>query len=161
GLRVGRRIVVQCLGLVGYAMGASRTLGDTLERLGRYSRIVCEEVECRLTAAAESVTMVLHDHGTVAAAARPRVDARLAAGAALCRKLTAHGIVPTTVDLPYPCPPRLNEHRRSFGPALLRFGGRNAALVFSVTDLARAVRTGDETLAGHLDRLAAIMLTEL
>jgi len=161
GLRLGRRVSVRRIGLVGYAMTASRTLGDALECLSRYYRILREGVDCRIEHEANDATIVLHDHATIGWGIRQQIDARLATILAVCRQLTCHKIAPRAVAFPYGSPPRLDEHRRAFGRAILRFTSPDAALTLAATDLARPIRTADDTLAGYLERLAGDVLAEL
>src|SRR6185369_6644000 len=161
GLRLGRHVAARRLGLVGYVMAMSRNLGDALDRLSRYYAILREGVECRIDRGVESVTITLRDRSDVDTTARQQVDARLAGLIAVCRELTGHGIVPEAVDVPYDRPAHVVEHRRTFGPALLRFNRPQPALILSTTSLAHSLPTVDGTLFRYLQRLADDVLADL
>jgi AraC-like DNA-binding protein len=158
GLRLGRRVTVRGLGLVGYLLATSRTLGDALDRLGRYCWILRDGVECRVDRSAGTVSIAFHDHAAIEWAARPQADARLAGLLCVCRRLTGEGIVPRAVDFPYERPARIDEHRKAFGTDRLRFARAHAALILSDADAARPVRSADDTLAGYLELLATDLL---
>jgi hypothetical protein len=137
GLRLGRRITVRSLGLVGYVLATSRTLGDALDRFSRYCRILHDGIECHIDRSAGTVRIVFHDHAMVDWAARPQADVRLAGLLHVCRRLTGKRIVPRAVDFPYGRPARIGEHRRTFGTDRLRFARAYAALTLSGADVAR------------------------
>jgi AraC-like DNA-binding protein len=161
GLRLGRHATVRDLGLVGYVMGASATLGQALDRLGRYYGILREGVECRMERRGAGAAIVLHAAALDASSVRQEVDARIAAILTICRELVGQRIVPGTVDLPYGQVHGLGEHRRMFGSARFRFDQSYGALQFGSGDLARAIRTADGTLARYLERLAVDMRGDL
>jgi AraC-like DNA-binding protein len=158
GLRLGRRITVRSLGLVGYVLATSRTLGDALDRLSRYCAILRDGVECQLERSAGTTSVTFHDHAPVDFAARAQADARLAGLLRVCRRLTRERIVPRAVDFPYDRPARIGEHRKTFGTDRMRFARSHAGLTFCAADVARPVRSADDTLAGYLDLLAADLL---
>jgi AraC-like DNA-binding protein len=101
---------------------------------------------------------VFRDHATVDWAARSQADARLAGLLRVCRRLTGEKIVPRAVDFPYGRPARIGEHRKTFGTDRLRFARSQAALTLRGADVARPVRTADDTLAGYLEILATDLL---
>lgn len=161
GLRLAKRIEVRSLGLVGYAMTFSRTLGDALDVLGRYHRIIREGVDCRIERDAEGATIVFSDPDTSGAVLRQQIDARLAGVLAACRQITGRRIVPKTVAFPYRRPRRLDAHRCIFATPRLRFGESCASLTLWAADLGHQLPAADETLAGYMERLAAEALREL
>jgi AraC-like DNA-binding protein len=161
GLRLGRQIRVHCLGLVGYAMASSRSLGEALDRLTRYSRILRDDLQCRFERGMRTATIVLHDRARPGETVPQQADARLAALLAFCRELTGRHIVPSTVDLPHVRPRNTAGYRRTFGSAELRFERPTAALSLHALDLEHPIASADGTLAGYLDRLASDMLSEL
>jgi len=161
GLRLGRRITVRSLGLVGYVLATSRTLGDALDRFSRYCRILRDGVECHIDRSPGTTRIVFHDHAMVDWAARPQADARLAGLLRVCRRLTGATIVPRAVDFPYERPARIGEHRRTFGTDRVRFARPHAGLTLSGADVARPVRSADDTLAGYLEPLAMDLLAKM
>jgi AraC-like DNA-binding protein len=161
GLRLGQRLTIRSLGIVGYAMATRATLGDALDCLSHYYGLLREGIDCRVERDVEQTTIVLHDRDMVGWAVRQQIDTRLAAVLMLCRQLTDQDVVPSAVEFPYRRPQELDEHRRTFGIAELRFERSEAALILPTTDLVRPIGSADDTLGGYLDRLATDMLTEL
>jgi AraC-like DNA-binding protein len=161
GLRVGRRIDVRSLGLVGYIAASSRTLGDALERVSRYYRLLHEGVDCRIERDDGHASIQLDDQAARPSSPRHEVDVRLAGLLAGCRQITKRRIVPDRVSFPYPRPRRLDHHRRTFGTGRLYFDQPRAAVVLPASALAHAVSSGDDTLAFYLERLAAEALAGL
>lgn len=161
GLRIGRRIDVRSLGLVGYVAASSRTLGDALERVSRYYRLLHEGVDCRIEHEDGQTTIQLHDRTAQPTSPRHEVDVRLAALLTGCRQLTHRSIVPDGVSFPYPRPRRLEPYRRTFRTGRLYFDQPRASVVLPSSALGHAVPSADETLAFYLERLAADALTKL
>jgi AraC-like DNA-binding protein len=154
GLRVGRRIDVRSLGLVGYIAASSRTLGDALDRVSRYYRLLHEGVDCRIERGDGRTTILLHDQVARHASPRHEVDVRLAALLAGCREITKRDIVPDGVSFPYPRPRRIEQYRRTFRTGRLYFDQPRAAVVLPTSALGHSVWSADDTLAFYLERLA-------
>ena len=161
GFELARRIDLTSLGLVGYGMKFSRTLGDALGVLGRYYRILREGIECRIERDAAGATVVFSEPETAGERGRQEVDARLAGLLMACRQVTGRRIVPAAVAFPYRQPSGIDEHRRTFGTRHLRFAEPHASLTVRTVDLVRPLPAADDTLAAYLDRLAADTLRQL
>lgn len=161
GLRVGRRIDVRSLGLVGYLAASSRTLGDALDRVSRYYPLLHEGVDCRLERDARTTAILLDDRDAPHARARHEVDVRLAALLHGCRRITKRNIVPDEVWFPYPRPRRIDQYRRTFRTGRLYFDRAHAAVVLPNAALAHPLSSADDTLAFYLERVAADALTGL
>jgi AraC-like DNA-binding protein len=159
GLRLGADIRVRELGLVGYTMAVSRTVGAALHRLARYDRILSEALVVDLEVEGETTWARLDVHAALHAFP-PAADARLAALLSAAREIAAAPIVPVCVQFPYRRPEDVREHERFFR-APLEFGAPTTALLLRNEDLARAVVCGDDTLVGYLDRLAQQTLSAL
>ena len=159
GLSFGRAIEIRHLGLVGYAMYYSATLGDALRRLVRYCRIINEAVQCDLRSERGAVHIVIDGHPLLDALRHP-IDARLAAVLASSRKITESPIVPLEVRFPYRPPANLDTYA-SFFRAPLRFNQSDALIVLDPEVLALPIKAGDSTLSGYLDRLADEALDSL
>jgi len=159
GLRYGAEIRLRELGLVGYTMAFSRTVGAALTRLTRYDRIVSETLSVTLDPR-DDATWIRVDVEPELRAFRPAADFRLAALLAGCREIAAAPLAPLAVELPYRRPADVHEYER-FYRAPLEFGALGTAFLLGNEDLARPVRSSDETLSGYLDRLAEQTLTAL
>jgi AraC-like DNA-binding protein len=152
GLSLGAATRAREMGLVGYTMVFSRTIGAALGRFARYSRIVSDALVVHLDAIPEA-TWVRVDVQPALRAFRPAADARLAALIAVCRQLSGTRLVPLSVQFPYRRPADVRAYEEFFR-APLEYGVMSTACLLAAEDLARPVVTSDEPLAGYLERLA-------
>jgi AraC-like DNA-binding protein len=159
GLRLGAEVRTRQLGLVGYTLVFSRTLGAALERLTRYSRIVSDALHVELGEDAEAVWVRL-DVQPALRALRAAADARLAALVAICRELVGAPIAPLAVQFPYRRPDDVSAYEKFFR-APLEFGALSTALLLMREDLARPVVGSDEALTAYLERLVGQVLHDL
>lgn len=159
GLRLGGSVHARQLGLVGYTLVFSHTLGAALERLARYSRIVSDALVVQLDASPEA-TWVRLDVQPALRALRPAADARLAAVVAICRELVGTPIAPLAVQFPYRRPADAREYQKFFR-APLEFGALSTAFLLGREDLARPVGSSDAALTGYLENLAGQVLSTL
>ena len=159
GLRLGGDVRIRELGLVGYTMVFSGTLGAALRRFSRYSRILADTFVVQLDASPEA-NWVRLDAQPALRAYRQAADARLAAVLAMCRELTGTDVTPLSVQFPYRQPADTREYERFF-QAPLEFGALATGFLLDENDLKRPVSSSDETLTGYLDTLAAQVLAQL
>jgi AraC-like DNA-binding protein len=159
GLHIGSSLGLRELGLVGYTMAYSGTLGRVLQRLTRYSRIISEVVRCSLEREGEHTKLRLDGERRLDALRHP-ADCRLATVLHGARQATRAEIVPVEVHFGYDRPADASKHA-DFFRCPLRFGRREAALVLRVRDLQRPVTSADEALCGYLDRVAEEVLQSL
>ena len=157
GVHFGASISARELGLVGYTMAYSPTLGRALQRIARYSRVVSESIEITLDTERTEITM---NGGPRFDALKRPLDSRLAALLAVAREITATDVVPREVRFSYEKPADTSQFAAVFR-CPLRFGKSAGALVFYEEDLGRRVVTADTTLVGYLDRLADEALESL
>jgi AraC-like DNA-binding protein len=146
-------------GLVGYTMSNSRTVGEALDRLARYSRIVAETIGIAVEAQNDRACVSLVTDPQFELLRHP-IDNRLASILATARGLSGRPLTPLMVELPYPRLKNLSEHRRFF-QAPLHFRAPRAALHLRKEDLTLPIVHADDTLVGYLDRLATQQLKEL
>jgi len=159
GLRLGGATSIKEWGIVGYSMAYSRTLGEALRRLGRYSHILNQGLRCTLSENGLRATLELHSELPFDDLRHP-VDIRPAAVLSAAREMTGVKIIPVEVQFAYPTPDDTSHHARYFG-CPLSFGCDETALVFSRDDLQRSVSGADEELCKYLDRLADEMIATL
>jgi len=159
GLRLGSSISVREWGIVGYTMAYSRSLGEALNRLCRYSHILNQGLALSLIAQDVRTTLVIHSELAFDGLQHP-VDIRPAAVLHSAREITGVEIIPVEVQFSYPTPEDTSHHARYFG-CPLSFGCDETALVFRRDDLMLSVSGADEELCKYLDRLADEMITTL
>jgi AraC-like DNA-binding protein len=156
GLRLGKDVRVRELGLVGYTMVCSCTLGVALKRLDRYDRIVSDTFDVELSAMSDATWVRLDVHARLRAV-RAAADSRLATLVSVCRELVGGGVNPLAVRLPYRKPEQVAEYEEFFR-APVEFGALATAILVAEEHLQRPIGQCDETLAGYLDRLAEQLL---
>jgi AraC-like DNA-binding protein len=159
GVRVGSEIKGPEMGIVGYSMHYSSTLGEALNRIARYCRIVSEAIQCTVKRGDDGVAVVLDAHPLLDALRHP-IGARLSGVLSTLREITGREIVPVEVLFPSPRPDELILHRKFFG-CPLKFDERRAVLVLRVDDLEVPVTNADERLCRYLDQLSAEALDAL
>ena len=159
GLHIGSTLRIREFGLAGYAAYYSTSLGEALERIARYSRIVNEIVVFDLIEGADQVKLV-SDNVPRFDAMRHPIDIRMAWTLMAVREIAGEDINPIEVDLPYTRPANIAEHKRHFRTQI-EFGRPAATLVFRKEDLDRPVKSGDGTLSHYLDQLADEVLGSL
>jgi AraC-like DNA-binding protein len=146
-------------GLVGYTLSFSRTVGEALDRLARYSRIVAETVGISVESRDDRTCIVLVADPQFELLRHP-IDNRLASILRIVRSLSGKPLAPLAVELPYPRLKNLSEHRRFF-QAPLHFGAPRAALHLRKVDLMLPIVHADDTLVGYLDHMASQQLKDL
>ena len=159
GLRVGMRRRTADYGLVGYTLRFSRTLGEAMERLTRYDRLLAEwlRVETRREA---DTTVIAVRSGPGFESLRQVVDAHLASLVGLAREITQTNLAPVEMRLPYHGNGDFSEHRAFFRAPLL-FDASEPAIVLRTEDLDRPNPPAEEALAHYLDALADQALERL
>jgi AraC-like DNA-binding protein len=161
GLRLGATIKVQDIGLVGYTMLHSATLGDALRRLTRFSRILDEDYPPRIEISGPHAAYSFEVLPEQKAAMARLSDVDLAAHVAVMRELTGTELVPVEVHFPYAIPPSdLIAHRRFFR-AKLRFDEPVHRIILEKKALALPIHAADEDLGRYLDEYAERVLQDL
>lgn len=157
GLRWSAAAQPRDLGLPGYLMSFSSTLGAALTRAQRYSRIIHGALDLQLQTGPDGrVAVTFADSG----GGRCVEDFRLGSLVTLCRQFTRAQFSPLEVSFRYPRPPSTLAHSNLFG-CDLRFGRPVSQVVFTERDLARPIPRSDESLAGHLSAQADTVLRSL
>jgi AraC-like DNA-binding protein len=159
GVRAVAALDVRDLGVLGYLLSYSTTLGDALHRLVRYSRVLTEAFEMTSKVSGEHASVTLSHHA-VGAELPFANDFRLGAIVNVCRQITGVQIVPTEVMFAYRQPASTLEHRRFF-QCPLRFRQPTSKIVFARRDLDLPVAKGNEALARYLSEYADQVLGSL
>ena len=146
---------------LGYAVLASATLGEALERVVRYRRLIGDVVALRLTHSETRSRFVIDVSAAPGAVPFEAVDA-FAAGIVLQARVLRgeRGFNPTAVSFERPPPPAIQPFRRVFR-APLAFSQPQTWLEFHRADLetplpaanAELARQNDEAISRYLARL--------
>ncbi|WP_162271298.1 AraC family transcriptional regulator [Luteitalea pratensis] len=158
GILVAESLPRGALDLVEYAFRSSASLGDGLERLARYGRVLSDRVAARTEANDEALLLMVDDVGRTRLHPA-RTEFALAIAMQLARDGTGHELVPRRVCFRHPAPADDHEHRRFFGTRA-RFSAGSNSLLLNARDARRPLRDADEALAAivrrRLERVLAL-----
>ena len=161
GLHMAQWLPRGSLDLIEYAFRTSATLGDGLERLARYGRLINDRLSGQVLrmGPGRGVRFLMGDAGATPLHPQ-RAEFAIALALRLAREATSLQLVPLEVTFAHAAPADLAEHR-DFFRSPIRFSSGLGALVFSETDDARALRAADPSLAAviqrHLDKALAAL----
>jgi AraC-like DNA-binding protein len=114
GFTLARDFDPRELGLLYYVMASSRTLGDTLKRVARYSQITNEALVVRYTEG-NSLTISLSYSGITRHLEKHQIEFCMFAVLRLCRVLTGQNLVPQHF--------RISHHRAGTNSEMTQFVG--------------------------------------
>lgn len=160
-LSVFSRLKAGDFGILDYVIRNSRTLGESLERLARYTHVNNSVADCVLEVDAERARVSFVQPPTVSHAfTRLSATAWLASCVVIVRQLVGSEFAPIEALLPNPEPaPADREAYRQLLRCPLRFGAPAAVFVVPRVELAREVHNADPALANliepHLERALA------
>jgi AraC-like DNA-binding protein len=144
GLHIAAWLPKGALDLVEYAFRTSATLGDGLDRLAHYGRLVNDRLAGQVVRKGPGVRFVIGE-----ADAKPlhpqRAEFTIALAVRLAREGTAAHLVPLEVMFAHPPPADLAEHHLFF-KAPVHFSRDVNGVVFSDADRARRLHAADPAL---------------
>jgi AraC-like DNA-binding protein len=150
GLHVAQWLPRGSLDLVEYAFRTSATLGDGLDRLARYGRLINDRLAVHVLRTGPGVRFLLD-----VADARPlhpqRTELSMALALRLAREATAMHLIPEEVLLAHAAPPDATEHREFFRSPIHFSSGVNE-MVFRDADGARKLQAADAALGAIIRR---------
>jgi AraC-like DNA-binding protein len=158
GLHVAESLPRGALDLVEYAFRSSSSLGDGLERLGRYSRVLSDRVAARVQAEGEQVMLIVGDTG-VGPLHAARAEFSLAVALRFARDATGVDIRPREVWFAHGGREDTSEFARFFR-APVHFGSGSNTLVLSRADTERPLRGADPALSAIVRRRLVKVLME-
>ncbi len=159
GLHVGEAIRPGTFGALEYAVLTSSRLGDGLERLVRYHRVLHDAAQVSLERQGDAAILA-HHLPVPGGAPRPVADYVLAGWLSMLRRITGTAFTPTAVCFPYPMPAEQGEHQRIFS-APLRFGYHRSELRFPAELLGRTLVGADPALQPIVESRIATLLEAL
>ena len=114
GIRIGQTIELREMGLLYYVMTSSRTVGDALQRVSRYSTLQNEGVQigCRI---GKTVTVTFDYLGVSRRLDRHQIECFITLLVRMCRKLSGLSLVPSRVRLMHHRTRMPSEFARLFG----------------------------------------------
>ena len=150
GIHLAESLPRGALDLIEYALRSSPSLGNGLDRLARYGRLLSDRVAARIHREGARLLFLVHDTATT-----PLHPARSEFALAVALKLAqdsmgAH-ITPLRVCFAHPAPDDISEHRRFFH-GRVRFAAGSSSMSLSAADAARPMRGADAALAEIIRR---------
>ncbi len=150
GVRLAESLPRGALDLIEYALRSSPSLGNGLDRLARYGRLLSDRVAARTHREGEGLLFLVHDTATTSVSPA-RAEFALAMALKLARDCTGTDITPLRVGFAHPAPVNMAEHRRFFR-GHVRFAAGSSSMSLSAADAARPMRDADEALEGIIRR---------
>lgn len=147
------RVHTPAFPVLGYALMSSRNLGEGLERLERYQRIIAEGADLSFRRLPEGCLFSVRVHGDRLPPPRQSAECSLASLIALVRWITGRHLKPLEVRLAGEPPLDATPYQALF-EAPLSFGHGQCALLFSHADMSAALPTANAELARLHDRFA-------
>jgi AraC-like DNA-binding protein len=160
GLRASRFVRPTTFHALGYAVFASATLRDALNRLVRYSHLVSDAGEVVLENRPGTVRLSFVPLPAVGPYPVESIDAVMSLVVRTCRSLTDGTFTLRLVELQRPEPADAVPYQRCFR-CPIEFSARDAALTCDDATLDRPLPTANPALALHNDELVRRYLTEM
>jgi AraC-like DNA-binding protein len=159
GLKLGASVCARDIGLVGYIMAASNTLGNALRSLSRYGAIIADDVKFTLEPRGELVDLDITASVELVALAHPIVS-RLSSMIAAAREITEVDLHPAAVSVPQPAPADPAPFREFFR-CPVQFGSGSAVLTLRSEDLNLPIPSADQALSHYLENYAQSIISAL
>ena len=159
GLQFGESVRVRETGLIGYIMTASDTLGNALQSLSRYGRIISEDMTFSLEPRDEFVDLELTAWVDLVALEHPIIS-RLSSILALAREITETDLRPAAVSIPQQAPADPSPFHNFFR-CPVQFGAEAVMLSFNAADLDLPIPSADRSLDHYLENYARSILDAL
>lgn len=159
GLSVARQVRQTTFHALGFAVLASETLEQALQRILRYFCIVSDAAELRLDDTREGLRFSVCTLNGPIQPACESVDALMAVLVDSLRALAGRDFTPANVRLARPEPANSQPFLARFGPQL-SFAAERTSLTVRYDDARRPLRYGNEEIAKHNDEILQRALSE-
>ncbi len=153
-LEVPRYVRPATMNALGASLGVSRTLGDALLRMARYSRLVTDAADIALELDGPRANVVYRVPVTDLPLANAAYEAFMATAVGLSRLMTGHSRGLLACEFRHPAPVDPSPYQRFFG-CEVRFQQARNRLVFDAATLAAPLPGADDAVARRYDTAAA------
>jgi len=160
GVRFGERAPDGVFDTMDYATRSSATLGEAIERLVRYQRLVHSVAVLSLEREKEVAHLVNRIRHPPVPGLDQSVEASLSLYLMRSRAVTASHIIPVSVQFAHAAPQDTSEHHRVFGVEP-HFDSDCHRLTFRAADMELPVVSADQALLQILDRHADATVARL
>lgn len=159
GLKLGQTVNARHMGIVGYLMMASATLGEAMLRLEHYQRLIYDVSAMAVRPRGGETDYVWtpepQEHRSTLVS-----ETSLTALAQFCRYIAGRGVRPVRVRFIDPAPREVQPYVDYFGCPVM-FGQPEAGLTFDAAALALPVRTADAAILRLMQQQADALLANL
>jgi AraC-like DNA-binding protein len=142
GLHLATEVDPRELGLVYYIASAAKDLGEAIELLARYCRIVNEAIRVRMTRGSGELAIEVHVVGVPRLLAAQYAELAIAFILKSLRVITGRNVHPTKITIIHMRHSGIREFERICG-CPIEFGGASDQLFFSIESLAVPLITED------------------
>lgn len=160
GLAVASQVAPTTFHALGYAILASASVADMLQRIVRYFRIATDASWLELRQGSDAVELVGHPYGGDSMPAPESVDAFMSLLVRTARGLAGRELCPLRVELRRSRPAGSDCHARIFR-APVRFDAADDLVAFSRADCERPLDSANAELARRSDEIIAQYLQQL
>lgn len=160
-LHLGEASSPQSIGLLGYMLTNTATVGEMLEKLCHFSALIGKNLKFHLpqTKSGYKLTLHMHDNPMIVLQ-RYQSEIHLSAVISLIRQLSGHDILPEAAYFQHEEVEILDEYHRLFGPHL-HFEAYENALVFSKEKLDIELKTPNVGMLKYFESQAKQIIEEL
>lgn len=158
GLHLGQTLGPRHIGVLGYVVMASQNLGQALERLHRYQRLIYDVTPLEVRTRGSAIELVWDaEHGRPG----PLVDeTAITVLVHLCRRLSGQALAPQRIAFINPWPDDTRPYEDYFG-CPVAFDQPETVIQMDMAVLMQPLHTADPAMLGMLEEQADALLAQL
>lgn len=160
GLHMGEFAEVGSWSILGYLMMNCKTLGEAMEKSGRYSRIIGNLIEAQAEMRLNKIHVQFFTPPHAPKMSRHCFEATLSSTVRMIRNLTGVHLSPLEATFIYPKPQSISEYERVFS-CPVRFGQIENSLTFDWGVITTPILMPSPGLLEHFERYAQEFLAQL
>lgn len=160
GLHMGEFAEAGSWSILGYLMMNCQTLGEAVEKSGRYSRIIGNLIEARAELGFNKIKAIFFTPPHAPAMSRHCFDSTFASSVRMMRTLTGQPLNPLEVTFIYPEPEARAEYERIFC-CPVKFEQNHNSLTLDMSLVNMPIRLANPALLEHFERYAQVFLAQL
>ena len=160
GLRMGEFAEVGSWSILGYMMMNCKTLGEALEKSGRYSRIIGDLIEARAELKFNKIKAIFFTPPHAPKMSRHCFEATFSSSVRMVRTLTGVKLSPLEVTFTYPAPESTAEYARIFC-CPVRFGQKDNSMTFDSSIGNQPILLANPGLLEYFEKYAQDFLAEI
>jgi len=160
-LHIGESVPYQSLGLLGYLLVHTRSVGEMLERFHRFQKLVGRRLKFHLEAQDGGYKLAIYIKGNpLIPVPRFHAEVHLSALMNIIRQICGWQLVPERVCFAHEAPEEPQEYLRIFGPNV-RFGAEENAIYLGSGALQMPIATSNPSMLRFFESQAQQILDDL